>query len=101
MVWVRISELPVEYFNTSFFMRLGAKISHSIKVDTTTIQVSRDKYAQICVEMNLAKLLLAKFRLQIRIRWLEYEGLHMAYFHCGYYGHRLDEYGNTTRGATG
>lgn len=54
MIWVRISELSVEYFDTSFLMRLGAKIGHPIKIDTAIIQVFRGKYAQICVEVDLA-----------------------------------------------
>lgn len=37
MVCIRISELPVKYFDTSFLMQLDAKIGHPIKVDNISI----------------------------------------------------------------
>lgn len=37
MVWVRILELRVEYFDSEFLMRIGVKIGHPVKVDNATI----------------------------------------------------------------
>ena len=72
-------------------MRVGSKIGNPIKVDDATSMVSRGHYARICVEVDLIKPLVSKFRLRRRIRRLEYESIHLICFGCGMYGHRKEE----------
>ena len=90
LVWVRIPCLQIEYFHHQFLMRVGSKIGRPIRVDDATSTVSRGHYARICVEIDLLKPLVAKFKLRRRVRRLEYEGLHLVCFGCGMYGHRKD-----------
>ena len=59
-------------------------------MDEATSVVSRGHFARICVELDLKKPLVSKFRLRRRIRRLEYEGLHLVCFGCGMYGHRRE-----------
>ena len=40
----------------------------------------------------LLKLLVSKLKLRRRIRKLEYEGIHLIYFRCGIYIHRMETY---------
>ena len=89
--WVRIPKLSVEYFNKSFlFQKIGQKIGRVIKVDSTTENVERGQYTLLCVEVNLTKPLLSKFRLNGRIWGIQYEGVRMICFKCGRQGHKED-----------
>ena len=64
-------------------MRVRGKISKPMKIDAATGQVSRGHFARICVEVDLGKPLILKFELRRRVRWIEYEGLHLMCFKCG------------------
>ncbi|KAF2322205.1 hypothetical protein GH714_008622 [Hevea brasiliensis] len=37
LVWVRILNLPIEYYARSFLLRVGSKIWHPIKADNNTL----------------------------------------------------------------
>ncbi|XP_019160545.1 PREDICTED: uncharacterized protein LOC109157116 [Ipomoea nil] len=41
----------------------------------------------MCVEINLTKPLISKFKRHGRTRFIAYEGIHLACFLCGMYGH--------------
>ena len=72
-------------------MRVVSKDGNPIKVDEATSTVSRGHYARICVEVDLMKPLISKFRQRRRIRRLECEGIHLVCFGCGLYGHWIEE----------
>ncbi|KAJ9184836.1 hypothetical protein P3X46_004523 [Hevea brasiliensis] len=88
MLWVRVPNLPIEYYSHTFLWRLGQRIGVPIHIDDTTLSVSRGKFARMCVEVDLSKTLLSKFKFQRRIRKIEYEGINLICFECGVYGHR-------------
>ena len=71
-------------------MRVGSKIGKPIRVDNATSTMSCGHYMRICVEVDLLKPLVSKFRLRRRIRKLEYEGIHLVCFGCSMYGHRKE-----------
>ncbi|CAN1194406.1 hypothetical protein LINPERHAP2_LOCUS42561 [Linum perenne] len=64
------------------------RIGKMVCIDHTTLEGSRGNFARICVEVDLAKPLLSKYRLRQRVRRIEYEGLHIICFNCGCYGHK-------------
>jgi len=89
--WVRIPRLSVEYFNKFFLLeKIGKKIGRVIRVDDTTANVERGQYTRLCVDVDLTKPLLSKFRLNGRVWRIQYEGLKLICFHCGKYGHKDD-----------
>jgi len=89
--WVRIPKLSVEYFNKQFLLhKIGQKIGRVLKVDNTTENVVRGQYTRMCVEVDLTKPLLSKFRLNGRVWGIQYEGLKMICFICGRQGHKED-----------
>ena len=45
-------------------MRLGLKIGKPVRVDNETSAMSRGHYARICVEVDLSKPLVSKFKLR-------------------------------------
>ncbi|XVF50455.1 hypothetical protein PTKIN_Ptkin04bG0102100 [Pterospermum kingtungense] len=71
-------------------MKIDEKIGRPICVDQATDLVSKGKFARLCVEIDITKPLLVKFKLRRRIRKIEYEGIHLVCFNCGVYGHRKD-----------
>ena len=87
--WVRIPRISVEYFNKQFLLhKIGQKIGRVLKIDSTTESVARGQYTRLCVEVDLTKPLLSKFRLNGRVWGIQYEGLKMICFHCGRQGHK-------------
>ncbi|CAN1189866.1 hypothetical protein LINPERHAP2_LOCUS40159 [Linum perenne] len=67
--------------------RIGDRIGTTVRIDHTTLEGARGNYARICVEVDLSKPLLSKYRLRRRVRRIEYECLHTICFGCGCYGH--------------
>ncbi|CAN1148712.1 hypothetical protein LINPERHAP2_LOCUS16637 [Linum perenne] len=86
-VWVRLPGLPLEYFDYGILKRIGDRIGTTVRMDQTTLEGARGNFARICVEVDLSKPLLSKYRLRRRVRRIEYEGLHTICFGCGCYGH--------------
>ncbi|KAJ9184894.1 hypothetical protein P3X46_004579 [Hevea brasiliensis] len=91
MLWVRVPNLPIEYYSHTFLW-VGQRIGVPIHIDDTTLSVSRGKFARMCVEVDLSKTLLSKFKFQRRIRKIEYEGINLICFECGVYGHRRKDH---------
>jgi len=91
MAWVRIPKSEVEYFHKHFRLnKIGRKIGRVIKLDSTTANVEKRQFTRLCVEVDLTKLLLSRFRLNGKIWTIQYEGLKMICFTCGKQGHRED-----------
>ena len=88
--WVRIPNLSVEYFDKTILHRIGSKIGTVIKIDRNTESMDRGQYVRFCVEVDLSKPLLSKFKLNGRIWKIQYEGLKMICFKCGHLGHKED-----------
>lgn len=65
----------------------SSAVGRPIRVDVRTVDASRGKYARICVEIDLEKLVVGK--VWFRNRWIhvEYEGLHLLCSKCGLFGH--------------
>jgi hypothetical protein len=89
-VWVRISGLPIEYYDAKILHYIGNRIGQMVKVDRNTLLQERGKYARVCVEVDLNKPLLAMFELKGEVYKVEYEGLHMLCRRCGKFGHYVE-----------
>ncbi|CAN1790226.1 Putative ribonuclease H protein At1g65750 [Linum perenne] len=85
--WVRLSGIPLEYFDDGILRSIGDKIGKTVKVANTTLFGLRGNYARVCVEIDLHKPFVSKYRLNRRVHRVEYEGLHEICFTCGRYGH--------------
>ncbi|CAN1130908.1 hypothetical protein LINPERHAP2_LOCUS6111, partial [Linum perenne] len=89
-VWVRLPGIPFEYFDRTILKLIGDRIGRTVRIDHTTLEGVRGNFARICVEVDLSKPLLSKYKLKRRVRRIEYEGLHTICFTCGCYGHKDD-----------
>lgn len=88
VVWARLPELPLEYFDRDILFQIGNKIGQTIKVDLTTEQVARGRYAQICVEIDTSNALVPCIRIGGCLQKVEYEGLSQVCFKCGKITHK-------------
>ncbi|XP_074301678.1 uncharacterized protein LOC141633088 [Silene latifolia] len=89
--WVRIPNLPVEYFYEMFLKKIGSKVGKVIRVDKNTASAERRQFTRLSVEVDISKPLLSKFRLNGKVYCIQYEGLRMTCFKCGRLGHLLEQ----------
>ncbi|XP_019176864.1 PREDICTED: uncharacterized protein LOC109172167 [Ipomoea nil] len=61
LVWLRVPDLPAEYFDNIFLRKLGNRIRRIVRVDQATSLVSRGMFARICVELDMREPLISKF----------------------------------------
>ncbi|PNX98272.1 hypothetical protein L195_g021514 [Trifolium pratense] len=114
-VWIRVPGLPIEYYDKNILWKIGNCIGKTVKIDSNTLRSKnesnsglyapeRGKFARICVEIDLRKILRSKFVLNKRTYTVEYEGINLVCFTCGRYGHRKDQCeitnGETPQGPT-
>ncbi|XP_019184333.1 PREDICTED: uncharacterized protein LOC109179271 [Ipomoea nil] len=92
-VWIHLPDLSIEYFDEKTLRKIGNKIGRTIKIDVTIGLATRGKFARICVEVDLTKLLLAKFTIEEDVLPIEYDGIHSVCLRCGIYGHRKEQCG--------
>ncbi|CAN1821684.1 hypothetical protein LINPERHAP1_LOCUS29622 [Linum perenne] len=69
--------------------RIGNHMSKTIRMDLATSEGARGRYARVCVEVDLSKPLLGKYKIGDRVLYVEYESLENVCFHCRMYGHQL------------
>ncbi|CAN0919977.1 hypothetical protein LINGRAHAP2_LOCUS31768 [Linum grandiflorum] len=82
LVWI---QLP-EFYYPEAVMRITSKIGKPIRVDRATKEGARAKYARVCVEVDLTRLVLSKFKIEGIRYFIGYEGLNDLCTHCGKYG---------------
>lgn len=66
-VWIQIYHLPIELWSGEILEQVASQFGRVLKVDDFTIDRSRDKFARICVELDLEQ------PLQPRT-WVKYGG---------------------------
>ncbi|KAL9392301.1 hypothetical protein Peur_016221 [Populus x canadensis] len=71
----------MEYYDKGVLWRIGDLIGKALKVDMTTSIGTHGNYTSICVEIDLTKPLLLKFKVRRRsVRRIVCEGLHQNCF---------------------
>lgn len=86
-VWVRISNLPVNFYHKAILMGIAEGLGKPIRVDPTTLRFERARFARICVEVNLKKPLKGTVLINGERYFVSYEGLNTICSSCGVYGH--------------
>lgn len=93
-VWVKMYNLPLHYFNESSITRLGSILGNVVGVHPSTKNLTQQRYAKVCVELDVSQPLLEKLWIGTSkdYGWeisLEYEGNHAYCEYCGLLGHTL------------
>ncbi|CAA7019738.1 unnamed protein product [Microthlaspi erraticum] len=86
-VWIRLSNLPVNFYHRSILLGLAQGLSKPIRVDQTTLNVERARFARVCVEVNLRQPLKGSVMINGERYYVSYEGLTNICSGCGIYGH--------------
>lgn len=90
-VWVRLNELPIEYYNSEAFLIVGKAIRNVFRIDTHTAIGTRGRYARLCTQVDIDKPLANAMLVDNIEQPVTYEGLHRLCFSCGHIGHRREE----------
>lgn len=86
-VWVRLSSIPVNFYHKTILMGIAKGLGKPIKVDMTTLNFERARFARVCVEVNLKKPLKGTVMINGARYYVSYEGLMSICSCCGMYGH--------------
>lgn len=86
-VWVRLSNLPVNFYHRAILMGIARGLGEPIKVDLTTLKFERGRFARVCVEVNLNKPLKGSVMINGERYFVAYEGIAAICSSCGMYGH--------------
>ena len=54
-VWVRLLELPVEFYEPTILKKIGSTIGLVLRIDSHTINGERGRFARICIQINMEK----------------------------------------------
>ncbi|XP_050249174.1 uncharacterized protein LOC126696482 [Quercus robur] len=90
-VWVRLPELPIEYYDPAVLRRIGQAIGPVLCIDAHTASGIRGRFARICLQVNLDKPLAKSLTIGKRTQTILYEGINSICFSCGRIGHRMEE----------
>ncbi|KAH0776416.1 hypothetical protein KY290_007827 [Solanum tuberosum] len=52
-IWIRLLELPTEFYNQLIVLKIGRKLGKLVKMDVCTSEALRGRYARICVEVHI------------------------------------------------
>ncbi|EOA15074.1 hypothetical protein CARUB_v10028438mg, partial [Capsella rubella] len=86
-VWIRLTNIPVNLYHKDILFLIARGLGNPLKVDLTTLNFERARFARICVEVNLAKPLKGTIRINGGRYFVSYEGLTNICSRCGLYGH--------------
>jgi len=60
MVWIRFPGLNLVFYDESILLALASTVGRPIRVDINTLDVRRGRFARVCVEIDLNKLVVGK-----------------------------------------
>ncbi|CAA7042579.1 unnamed protein product [Microthlaspi erraticum] len=86
-VWVRMSNLPINFYHKTILMGIAKGIGKPLRVDATTLNLERARFARVCVEVNLRKPLKGSVLINGDRYFVSYERLPDICSRCGIYGH--------------
>uniref|UniRef100_A0A2N9H4L7 CCHC-type domain-containing protein n=1 Tax=Fagus sylvatica TaxID=28930 RepID=A0A2N9H4L7_FAGSY len=89
-IWVRLPELPMEYYHKDSLLHIGSGLGPVLRVDFNTAAGTRGRFARICVQIDLDKPLARTVRVGKTRLAVIYEGIGLLCFHCGRIGHRSE-----------
>lgn len=54
-VWIRLNELPIEYYNAKALCLIGKAIGNVLRVDTHTAVEARGRFDRLCIQVDVTK----------------------------------------------
>lgn len=90
-VWVRLPELPIEFYEQEVLREIGEAIGLVLRIDAYAATESRGSYVRLCVQINLEEPLTKWIRVGRIKQQVLYEGISMLCFCCGRLGHKQEQ----------
>lgn len=87
-VWVRLPNLPIEYYEPSVLRDIGKAIGPVLRIDTHTATETRGRFARLCIQISYDRPLIKLIKVGGISQPVHYEGLSSLCFSCGCAGHR-------------
>lgn len=81
----------MQLFDKEVLLQMVNKVEHAVKIDKTTMSVTRVCFARVCPS-RLEEAINPFIEVLGNLQRIEYEGLHIICFECGGYGHRRENY---------
>lgn len=88
-VWVRLSNIPENFYHNAILMGIAKGLGRPLKVDATTLNFERTRFARVCVEVNLRNPLKGSILINGERYFVSYEGLTNICPVCGVYGRTI------------
>ena len=89
-IWVRLPELPIEFYDVAVLREIGSTIGPILRIDSYTTSKSKGSYTRLCVQVDLEKPLITSVRVGRLVHKITYGGVSTLCFHCGRLGHKQD-----------
>ena len=89
-VWVRLNELPIEYYHVEALQLIGSALGKVLRLDTHTASESRGRFARLCIQVDIGKPLTTALLIGGKEQPVCYEGIQRLCFACGRIGHRRE-----------
>ena len=89
-VWIRLNELPIEYYEVEVLKQIGNSVGKVLRIDTHTAAEARGRFARLCIQVDLDKPLVTNILIGGIYQPVNYEGIHRLCFSCGRIGHRKE-----------
>ena len=99
-VWIRLANIPINFYHKSILMGIAKGLGKPVKVDLTTLNFERARFARICVEVNLRKPLKGSIVINGDRYFVSYEGLSQICYSCGMFGHLVHKCPNVIQERT-
>ena len=87
VVWIRFKGLNMMYYEESAIKTIVTVIGKPIRVGFVAKEMGRGKFARVCVEVDLSKLVVRKVWIEDQWHGVGFESFHLIYENCGCYGH--------------
>lgn len=87
VVWIRLPELPIEFYDRLVLQEIGSAIGPVLRIDAYTASGSRGSYTRLCVQVDLEKPLINMIRIGKCRQSVLYEGISALCFSYGRLGH--------------
>ena len=90
VVWIRLPELPIEYYEPSTLREIGEAIEPILKIDTHTATESRGRFVRLCVQVNFNEPIIKLLKMGGIDQPVQYEGINSLCFACGRVDHKVE-----------
>nr|XP_009770156.1 PREDICTED: uncharacterized protein LOC104220886 [Nicotiana sylvestris]XP_016443387.1 PREDICTED: uncharacterized protein LOC107768753 [Nicotiana tabacum] len=91
-VWIRLPQLPTEFYDSVILQKIGNKIGKLLKVDACTSSTLRGRYARLCVELPLNIPVAHSIYIGSHKQSIHYEDGNLLCVKCGRLGHVQSKY---------